>query len=215
MRVSIHFLILMHNFKKKTIIMRRILYIITVIISACYATQGVAQNRIAIKSNILYDLFLSPNAGIEMGVASKWSLDISGNYNDWKVNDHLWKHWFIQPEARYWLCERFGGHFLALHAIAGEYNFGNIKNSVKFLGSDFSKLSHQRYQGWGVGLGAGYGYCWMLARHWSIEAEIGFGWIYTRYDSYPCRNCGNKIDKNRVHNYVGPTKAAVNLIYVF
>lgn len=27
---------------------------------------------------------------------------------------------------------------LGFHALGGEYNFGNIKNSVKFLGSDFS-----------------------------------------------------------------------------
>lgn len=195
--------------------MKRILQIITVVLVALGGIESFAQSRVAIKSNLLYDVLLSPNLGVEVGVAPKWSLELSGNFNDWRVDGHSWKHWFVQPEARYWLCERFGGHFVALHAIAGEYNFGNMKNSVSFLGSDFSKLSDRRYQGWGAGVGVGYGYTWMLSRHWSMEAEIGVGWIYTRYDSYPCRNCGNKIDNNRVHNYVGPTKAAVNLIYVF
>ncbi|WP_410522277.1 DUF3575 domain-containing protein [Muribaculum intestinale] len=55
----------------------------------------------------------------------------------------------------------------------------------------------------------------VIGRHWNIEAEIGFGWTYTRYESYPCTHCGNKIDNNRPHNYVGPTKAALNIVYLF
>lgn len=171
--------------------------------------------QLSVKSNLLYDAMLSPNLGLELGVADKWSVELSGNFNDWRVNGHSWKHWFVQPEARYWLCERFGGHFLAAHLIAGEYNFGNIKNNVNFLGSDFSQLSDKRFQGWAAGAGIGYGYTWMLSRHWSMEAEIALGWIYTRYDSYPCASCGSRLETNKAHNYVGPTKTAVNLIYVF
>lgn len=176
---------------------------------------GSAAQTAGIKTNLLYDATLSPNIGVEIGLAPKWTVDISGNFNGWSVGKRQWKHWFIQPEARYWLCERFGGHFLAAHAIAGEYNFGNLHNNFKFLGSDFSRLSDKRYQGWAAGLGIGYGYSWILSRHWNIEAEIALGWIYTRYDEYPCANCGSKLKSNRPHNYVGPTKAAVNLIYIF
>lgn len=191
---------------------RLLIYIIMAAVAGVYCH---AQNRVAIKSNLLYDALLSPNLGVEVGVASKWSVELSGNFNDWKPGGHLWKHWFVQPEARYWLCDRFAGHFFAVHALAGEYNFGNMKNTVKFLGSDFSGLTDKRYQGYGVGGGIGYGYTWMLAKHWSIEAEIGVGWIFTRYDVFPCKNCGTKLESGRTHNYVGPTKAAVNLIYVF
>ena len=196
---------------------RLVLSVVAVLAAFCGTSTGSAgiNGELALKTNLLYDVALSPNLGIEVGLGRKWSVDISGNFNDWSIKGHQWKHWVVQPEARYWLCERFGGHFLAAHAVAGEYNFGHIGNNVKFLGSDFSQLSHKRYQGWGAGLGVGYGYTWMLSRHWSMEAEIAVGWIYTRYDSYPCANCGRRLEKNRVHNYVGPTKAALNLIYVF
>lgn len=179
------------------------------------ATAGSARMPLALKSNVLYDAALSPNLGVELGVGPKWTVELSGNYNNWSVNGHLWKHWFVQPEGRYWLCDSFNGHFFAAHAIAGEYNFGNMHNSFKMLGSDFSGLSDRRYQGWAAGMGIGYGYTWMFSRHWSAEAEIAIGWIYTRYDVYPCTNCGSKLESGRVHNYVGPTKAALNLIYVF
>lgn len=179
------------------------------------STCNVWGQSIAIKSNLLYDAALSPNLGAEVAVAPKWSVELSGNYNNWSPGGHLWKHWFVQPEGRYWLCEAFGGHFLAVHAIAGEYNFGNMKNNFKMLGSDFSGLGDKRYQGWAAGLGLGYGYSWILGKHWNIEAEIAVGWIYTRYDVYPCASCGTRLEHDRVHNYVGPTKAAVNLVYVF
>lgn len=176
---------------------------------------GLKAQNLAIKSNLLYDAIAVANLGIELPLAPKWTLDISGNLNAWAINDHRWKHWLVQPEARYWLCERFQGHFFGAHAIGGQYNVGNLHNSIHFLGTDFSDLTHNRYQGWMAGAGIAYGYSWIIGNRWNIEAEIGIGWIYTRSDVYPCANCGEKIDNNHVHNYVGPTKAADNLIYLF
>lgn len=171
--------------------------------------------KVALKSNLLYDATLSPNLVIEIELAPRWTLDISGNVNLWTVDGHKWKHWLVQPEARYWFCRRFAGHFVGLHAIGGQYNFGNLDIDMKLLGSDFSKLKDRRYQGWGAGAGVAYGYAWPVHPHWNIEAELGIGWIYTRYDSYPCAKCGTKLESNRPHNYFGPTKAAVNIVYLF
>lgn len=120
-----------------------------------------------------------------------------------------------QPEIRYWFCRRFGGHFLGLHVMGGEYNIGNLDIPVKFLGTDFGDLKDRRYEGWGAGAGIGYGYAWPVGKHWNIEAEIGVGWVYTRFNSYPCAVCGTKIDNDKPHNYFGPTKLAINVEYLF
>lgn len=85
----------------------------------------------------------------------------------------------------------------------------------KFLGTDFRKLKDYRFQGWMAGAGIAYGYSWILDKRWNIEAEIGIGWVYTRYDMFECADCGQKVDTNHPHNYVGPTKAAINLVYTF
>ena len=170
---------------------------------------------VAMKTDLVNDALLSPNLGVEVGLAPKWSLDVRAELNAWSVNGHKWKHWFVQPEARYWLCQRFAGHFFGVHAIGGQYNFGGLKNNVSWLGSDFSALSDSRYQGWFVGAGVAYGYAWILGRHWNLEAEIGFGYAYTRYDRYRCAGCGRKVESDKSHHYVGPTKAAVNLVYLF
>ena len=124
-------------------------------------------------------------------------------------------NWLLQPEARYWFCDRFSGHFLGAHAHGGQYNAGGLKNNISFLGSDLSELSDYRYQGWFVGAGVAYGYAWILGRHWNLEAELGVGYAYTRYDKFRCVGCGKKLERDKSHHYVGPTKLAVNLVYVF
>ncbi|MEZ3550072.1 MAG: DUF3575 domain-containing protein [Muribaculaceae bacterium] len=195
--------------------MRRTVCIWFLLLAAsCFLSKAQAQN-VALKTNLISDAALSPNLGVEVGLAPKWSLDISGQMNLWTINNHKWKHWLVQPEARYWFCRRFAGHFLGIEAHGGQYNAGNINLDLNMLGTDFRKLRHQRVQGWFAGGGITYGYAWPVHPHWNIEAEIGIGYSYTRYDSYPCNSCGTKIDNDRVHNYVGPTKAAINIVYLF
>ena len=170
---------------------------------------------VAIKTNVLSDAFLNANGGIEVGLAPRWSADLSGEYNGWTIDGHKWKHWLVQPEVRYWFCDHFAGHFVGFHALGGQYNIGQIKNSLHFLGTDFSDLSTNRHQGWFVGAGLAYGYSWILGRNWNFEAEIGVGYAYTRYDVFECAGCGKKVSEDNTHHYVGPTKAAVNLIFTF
>ncbi len=188
------------------------LLIVTLLVFLGFSS-GFAQ-KAALKTNLLSDALLNPNVAIEVGIAPKWTIDVSGQLNLWSVNDHKWRHWVVQPEARYWFCHRFQGHFLGLHALGGEYNVGNIDLDFKMLGTDFSKLKDRRYEGWFGGAGIAYGYDWILSEHWNLEAEIGIGWTYTRYDAYPCAVCGKKLESGH-HNYFGPTKAAINLKYVF
>lgn len=174
-----------------------------------------ATAQTALKTNVLYDATATINVGVEHVITPQLSADMSANLNLWSFSGYKqWKHWLVQPEIRYWFCDALGGHFLALHALGGQYNISKPWLDFNILGTDFSKLKDSRVQGWFMGVGAGYGYAWRLNRHWNIEAEIGFGWMYTRYDRFPCAKCGNRKARNKPHNYVGPTKAALNIVYV-
>lgn len=171
---------------------------------------------VAVKTNLLYDAAATINLGVEKSLSPKWTLDVSGNLNAWNMsNGKKWKHWMVQPEARYWLCDKFSGHFFGIHAQGGQYNLSGIDADFSMLGTDFSLLKDKRYQGWFVGAGIGYGYSWILGKHWNLEAELGIGYNYSRYDEFECEGCGKKTQEDRDHHYVGPTKAAINLIYVF
>ena len=175
-----------------------------------------AQNNTAVKTNILYDATATINAGVERTISDHSSIDLSGNLNIFTFQDNMkWKHWLVQPEYRYWFCNTLMGSFLGAHLLGGQYNIGGIDLPFTFLGTDYSKLKDSRYEGWMAGAGVAYGYAWPLSEHWNLEAEIGFGYVYTRYNSFQCESCGEKLEENQDHHYVGPTKAALNLIYIF
>lgn len=189
--------------------------VVTVLMLVMAAAPAYAQ-RWAVKTNLLSDALLNVNGAVELGVAPKVTVQLCGSINTWTLSHgRQWKHWLVQPEVRRWFCDRFSGSFVGAHLLAGQYNFGHLKNGIDFLGSDFSKLGERRYQGWAGGLGVAYGYAWALNRHWNIEAEIGVGWLYTRYDSFKCIGCGKKLEEDRPHNYFGPTKAALSIVYTF
>ena len=63
--------------------MKRILFLVLLLV----ATTGVYGQKFAVKSNLLYDATATINLGVEVGLAKKWSLDLSGNYNGWKFGD--------------------------------------------------------------------------------------------------------------------------------
>ncbi len=177
---------------------------------------GAYAQKASLKTNLLYDATANANLGVEVSLAPKWTLDVSGNYNGWTFdNNKKWKHWLVQPEARYWFCDKMMGHFIGLHTLGGQYNIGGFKTNVHFLGTDWRKFRDSRFEGWMAGVGIAYGYSWTLARHWNLEAEIGVGYVYSRYDRFKCIECGDKIESGKHHNYFGPTKAALNLVYVF
>lgn len=177
--------------------------------------QASGQNAV-VKSNLLYDATTTLNLGVEFPLARKWTFDLSANFNGWQFADNKkWKQLSVQPELRYWPCERFNGHFWGAHLLGGIYNFGNLDMDFTLFGTDFGQLKNHRYEGWMAGAGISYGYHWMLSHRWSLEAEIGIGYVYTRADKYECPRCGDKIEHDKPHHYFGPTKTAINLIYVF
>ena len=90
--------------------MKKILILI-LLMSGCFILESYAQ-KVALKSNLLYDATATMNLGLEFGLARKWTLDVPVNYNPWKPdNGRRLRHWGIQPEIRYWFCERFNRTF--------------------------------------------------------------------------------------------------------
>ena len=171
----------------------------------CIAIGSIAAQKVALKSNLLYDATTTLNVGLEVGLSPKWSLDLPVNYNPWEFSDNKkLKHWLVQPELRYWFCERFNGHFLGLHGHASQFNVGGIK---------LFGLEDSRFEGNLYGGGLSYGYHWILNTRWSIEATIGLGYAYIDYTEYECARCGSEKDKG-TRNYFGPTKAGISLIYI-
>ena len=189
----------------------------TIISFVCLVVTAVsASGQLAVKTNVIMDALAIPNIGAEVGLSKKLTLDVPVYYNPWKQvmwkerDNKLFKLFMVQPELRYWLCDKFNGHFFGVHGMGGAYNTTGI--DLPF--TPFNDLADYRYKGHFYGGGISYGYQYILNRFWSIEATIGVGYAHVRYKKYPCESCPSVTDKG-TENYFGPTRAALNLIYVF
>ena len=168
--------------------MRLRLTIVSVLLAG-FCRMASAQD-VALKTNLLFWATTSPNLGMELALAPQWTLDLSAAYNPWTFrNDKKMRFWLAQPEARYWFCEKFEGHFVGMHLHGGQYYGG------------FSK---KRYDGYLAGGGFTYGYDWILSPHWNIEAVVGVGYARLWYKETPCMKC-IKNEKDGTFNYFGLT----------
>ena len=172
--------------------------------------QVLNAQRLAVKTNLLSDLTATVSIGAELALAPRWTLDVSGNYNAWDFAEYRkQKQWMVQPEARYWFCEAFNGHFLGAHLIGGEFNMAD----PFFPFSLYRPLRDYRFEGWMYGAGIAYGYHWILSPRWSIEAEIGVGYVGTKHEQYECIRCGTLVDEGLSHIF-SITKLAVSVIFM-
>jgi hypothetical protein len=98
----------------------------------------------ALKTNLLYDATTTISLGYEAALNRKTTLDVWVNYNPWTLG-HKWvginevagnnverrdtrlKHLLLQPELRWWTCEKFNGHFFGVHAHGGIFSVGAFK----------------------------------------------------------------------------------------
>ena len=82
---------------------------------------------LAVKSDLLTGMLSSPNFGVEVKLSNRLTLEAEFHYNPFPAGgDKRWKHWFVQPELRYWMCQPFGGHFFGAHLLYGVYNLSLI-----------------------------------------------------------------------------------------
>ena len=149
---------------------------------------AVAQN-VALKTNLLYWSTVTPNLGLEASIARKHTVQLFYGLNPWEPSGgESLKHWVVQPE----------------------FNVGEVDLPFGL----FDDLSTHRYEGWYAGGGVTAGYQWPLSRHWNLEASLGVGYDYIRYDKFKCGECGEKLKSSHA-NYFGPTKLAISVLYVF
>ncbi|MDR1456057.1 MAG: DUF3575 domain-containing protein [Tannerella sp.] len=218
--------------------MRKWILLFGICLISVKATYG---QGFVVKSNILYDATTTINLGVEFALGDQWTLDVSGNLNPWVFpNTHVvkyengeadrmegkFKHWMIQPEIRWWTCEKFNGHFFGAHLHAGSFNVGGLAFLPNSIGVTYPSdqpadrweygtgIRWQRFEGWLAGAGVSYGYHWILSNRFSLEFSLGAGYAYLKYDKYsPCPLCSDRQGSNFMH-YFGPTKAGISAIFI-
>ena len=165
----------------------------------------VAGQQTALKTNAFFWATTTPNIGVEVGISHNITIELWGAYNAWKYPDDMKLNlYLLQPEARYWFCRKFEGHFIGMHGHYGHFNIGQIP----FI----SGLKEYTLRGDLYGGGVSYGYHWAFGERWGIEAMIGAGYAYMKYDKLRCAEYGER-EGSYTRTYFGPTRIGISFIY--
>ena len=199
--------------------MKRYLIIVVVLLTA-FANKADAQ-EVAMKTNALYWGTTTPNMGIELALAERWTLELTGGYNPWVYNKNTNRkamHWLVSPEVRYWFCESFHGHFIGVNANYTQFNISamHFPNTFFVLSTNTSDdmiFGDARNCGWAVAAGMTYGYQFLISPRWNLELTAGLGWWYTEYERFESRKCG-LFDQAIYKHAIGPTSLGISFIYL-
>lgn len=174
--------------------------------SLLVCTAGASAQQLALKTNALYWLTSTPNFSVEAGINHHLSLQMAVGYNAWKfAGKRSIKHTSFIPEARYWLSRTMERHYVGVY---GQYSAFNLRN-VPLMEQD-----DRAYRGHFVGGGLSYGYQWALGKRFGIEASVGVGYLSISYSQYQYTDCCAERMSDHRRNYFGPTRLALNLIYL-
>ncbi len=171
---------------------------------------------IAIKSNLLEDLSLIPNVGVEFYLGNAWS--IGANYrHGWWHNDELHRYWRLyggELNLRKYFGAKakespFRGHHLGVYSEILTYDFElggkGIMGGIPG-GTIFDKFNYT--------FGVEYGYSVPIARNLNLDFSLGFGYHGGEYLEYlPMDDCYVWQSTN-LRRYWGPTKAGVSIVWL-
>lgn len=173
--------------------------------------RGEAQS-FALRNNLLYDATLTPNIGADIRLDSLWTIGAVVGINAWdvdKTKNKKWRHLLIEPNVRRWLNRTpFSKSYIEGDLIYSHFNVGNT--TIPF--SLYDAVKEKRLQGDLFALGGKYGYSWILARHWRIEAEAGIAIGYAWFKEYECATCGQQLGEgDRI--FLLP-QLGINVVYI-
>ncbi len=125
---------------------KRILFLFVTL----FASTLLYSQVVGVKTNLVMDAMKIINLGAEVGLSKKLTLDLYANYNPWKYKDQkMMKMLAIQPELRYWFCDKFNGHFVGFHVHGGVYQAAAINMPCGHLaGTEGPPLQRQFLRCW-------------------------------------------------------------------
>ncbi len=159
-------------------------------------------HRLALKTNMLYYALLLPNIELEWLINEHWSVAVEGNLAWWGSynRQRSYRLALFDAEGRYWFKTRAPWHGMYAGVIAGGGYYDIEKDTPGYYGS-------------GLMTGISFGYMWPVTRCLSLEAELGVGYVYTRYKEYEPFEGHHVYLRTKDLNYFGPIKAKFSLVW--
>jgi hypothetical protein len=136
----------------------------------------------ALKTNLLYDLALTPNLELEVPIGNRWSINAGFMRGWWLKKDwsFCWQIEAAELEGRYWLGNRtnvpaLNGWFAGAFAGGGFYDFQ-------------LKRDHGAQSDLCIMTGLSIGYSHRIGRNLNLEYAFGAGFFTMDYRRYQVTN---------------------------
>ena len=94
-----------------------------------FSTHLATAQHLTLSNNLLYDVSLTPNFRIGVGLSQHWSMGLTAGFNPWPTDNQAvrkWKHLLISPDIRYWSDSVNVHHFFGFNLIYSHYNVGGV-----------------------------------------------------------------------------------------
>ena len=162
----------------------------------------------AAKSNMLYDLALVPNGGVEFYLGKNFSVAGNWMYSWWKSDKVYWywrtyggdvavRYWFGKPSKE----KPLQGHHVGLYGQMITYD-------VELGGRGY--LADR----WSWSVGLEYGYSLPIDSRLNIDFTIGAGYHTGQFYEYLPIDGHYVWQATKNRRYIGPTKAEISLVWL-
>ncbi len=133
------------------------------------------------------------NAGVDVTVSEKWSVDVAGAWSP--LLDHSTA---ITAGVKRWRFEPNVGWFWGVH-------------------SAYSNFQFDEKVGFALGAGSSVGYSWILSRRWnfSVEGGLGLFFIHDRWLVTDTSSLEDIVIRHRKRVMLLPSKVEVSFSYLF
>ena len=169
-----------------------------------------------VKSNLLGDILLLPNIGVEFYLGKNWTVGANWQYAWWKTDRHhyYWRTYGGEIYGRKWFGKAakekpMTGHHLGLYASLFTYDF-EVGGKGQIGGVPGGTLwDEMNYMG-----GLEYGYSLPIARRFNIDFTLGVGYIGGKYYEYTPIDGHYVWQATKRRHFFGPTKLEVSLVWL-
>lgn len=166
-------------------------------------------HNLAVKTNLLYDVALVPNVGLEWRFSDHISASANWMYAWWSRDSKhdYWRIYGGDVELKYWFGHKSGrkltGHHLGVYGGVVTYDF---------------EFGGRGYQGdrWSYMAGLSYGYSLPIAKKLNLDFEIGLGYLGGEYYEYDYNNDAQLYfwQQTKKRKWIGPTKVEISLVWL-
>ena len=182
------------------------------LLSEVVVNQALGQCRLPIymslQTNLLYDLLITPNIGVEFYLGKKFSVDANWHYAWWKNdNTHFyWRTYGGDLAVRWWFgrnarLKPLTGHHIGLYGQMITYDF---------------EFGHDGILGdrWTYAAGLEYGYSLPIAHRLNLDFTLGFGYLWGEFYEYKPIDGHYVWQATKHRRYMGPTKCEISLVWL-